>query len=80
MNWVMNFVVWALGFFFNKTPPQVSVAKEAGAAEANLKTVETSNAEVQKASVARDAAGRFVSNPDKLCVIKQSDPNNRDNG
>ena len=80
MNWIVNFVMWALGLFLNKTPPQVVVAKEAGAAEANLKTVETFDAQVQKASTARDAAGRFVSSPAKLCVVERTDPNNLDNG
>lgn len=60
-------------------PPIVAVAKEAGAAEAELSIEETHDAEVQKASDAVVAVRDAISTPDGLREYEQSDPNNSDN-
>ena len=74
-------VSWFLGLVFPR-PQQPTVeaqeAAKAATAETELKTVETSDAQVQAASVARDTvSGRFVS-PAKLQQFEQNDPNNLD--
>ena len=80
---IMGIVKWVLGLWLKQPPPETQEAVQAGkaaAAETELKIVETGNAEVQAASVARDAVtGRFTGAAG-LRVVEQSDPNNRDNG
>jgi hypothetical protein len=83
MNFFMGIVRWLLGIWLSKPPAETQEAVQAGkaaAAETELKIVETTNAQVQAASVARDAvSGRFTSAAG-LRAVEQSDPNNRDNG
>jgi hypothetical protein len=74
-------VSWFLNMIFPRAPGPTVEAQEAAkaaTAETELKTVETSNAQVQAAGVARDAVtGRFLKSGG-LRAIEQSDPNNRD--
>lgn len=83
MNWIMGVIEWVLGLWLKQPPAETQEAVQAGkaaAAETELKIVETTNAQVQAASVARDAvSGRFTSTAG-LRAVERSDPNNRDNG
>lgn len=81
MTWLLSILGWIFGKLLSKPqgPSQEAVqAKEAGAAEAALKTEETSNVAVLQAAVARDAGVRSVATDDGLRKYEAADPNNRD--
>jgi len=83
MKFILAILKWLAGIWLSKPPAETQEAVQAGkaaAAETELKIVEKTDAQVQAASVARDAvSGRFVSSAG-LRAVEQTDPNNRDNG
>jgi hypothetical protein len=82
VNVLLKLLGWVLRLFLRQTPPpsqEAVQAKEAGAAESALNTVEASNVAVLKAAAARDAAVRSVAADDGLRAYEATDPNNRDN-
>ena len=81
MNWIMGVIEWVLGLWLKQPPAETQEAVQAGkaaTAETELKIVETSDAQVQAAVVARDAVtGRFLKSGG-LQQLEASDPNNLD--
>jgi hypothetical protein len=81
MNWIMNLIKIVLGLWLKQPPAETQEAVQAGkaaAAETELKIVETADAQVQAASVARDnVTGRFVKSGG-LQQLEANDSNNLD--